>query len=225
MPKRKISNMLALAVLSLLGERPMHPYEISAVMRQRELSTVIKLNYGSLYSVIEALQREGLIAPVGTQRAGKYPERTVYETTEAGRAELFDWLRSLLSAPATEYSQFAAALAFLGYLSPSEVADLLGKHTQGLQEQIDSTHSSIERGSQLGVDRLFLVEDAYTLALLETKLAFVQQLIQEINDGTLTEIQDGKQVWKVAHPELALLGSDAGEEPDETHVDRSKHEE
>ncbi|MBO0794308.1 MAG: helix-turn-helix transcriptional regulator, partial [Ktedonobacteraceae bacterium] len=63
MAKRKISNLLALAVLSLLAERPMHPYEVSAVMRQRELSTVIKLNYGSLYSVFEALQREGWIAP------------------------------------------------------------------------------------------------------------------------------------------------------------------
>lgn len=224
MAKRKVSNMLALAVLSLLGERPMHPYEISAVMRQRELATVIKLNYGSLYSVIEALQREGLIAPVGTQRAGKYPERTVYETTEAGRTELFDWLRSLLSAPATEYSQFAAALAFLGYLPPPEVADLLEKHTQRLQEQIDSTHSSIERGTQLGVDRLFLIEDTYTLALLETKLAFVRQLIQEINDGTLTEIQDEKLVWKITHPELALLSSEAEGEP-EKHFDGSKREE
>src|SRR5262245_10529687 len=99
MPKRKLSNLLGLAVLSLLSERPMHPYEVSSIMRQRELSSVIKLNYGSLYSTIEALQREGLIAPVETQRAGHYPERTIYETTVAGRVELFDWLRSLLRQP------------------------------------------------------------------------------------------------------------------------------
>jgi DNA-binding PadR family transcriptional regulator len=59
MAKRKITNLLALAVLTLLSELSMHPCEVSAVLRQRELSTVIKLNYGSLYSVMEALQREG----------------------------------------------------------------------------------------------------------------------------------------------------------------------
>src|SRR5690242_17761606 len=102
MAKRKVSNLLALAVLSLLTERPMHPYEVSAVMRQRELATVVRLNYGTLYSVIEALQREGLIVPLETQRHGRHPERTIYVTTEAGRAELLDWLRSLLRTPATE---------------------------------------------------------------------------------------------------------------------------
>src|SRR2546430_17057482 len=124
MAKRKVSNLLALAVLSLLTERPMHPYEISSVMQHRELSAVIKMNQSSLYSVMEALQREGLIVAVGTQRAGRYPERTIYETTEAGRTELADWLRLLLRQPVTEYTQFAAGLAFLGHLAPLEVVTL-----------------------------------------------------------------------------------------------------
>jgi DNA-binding PadR family transcriptional regulator len=204
MAKRKISNPLALAVLSLLTERPMHPYEVSAVMRQRELATVVKLNYGTLYSVIEALQREGLIVPMETQREGRYPERTVYVTTEAGRSELVDWLRSLLRTPATEYTQFAAALAFMGNLSPAEAATLLEEHTQHLQEQINNTRSTLERGRQSGVDRLFLIEDEYTLSLLQARFTFVQQLIQEINDGTLTEMGDQQQIWKITRPELAL---------------------
>jgi DNA-binding PadR family transcriptional regulator len=216
MTTRKITNLLALAVLSLLAERPMHPYEVSAVMRQRQLSTVIKLNYGALYSVIETLHREGLIAPVERRRAGRYPERTIYATTEAGRAELVDWLRSLLRMPVTEYSQFAAALAFLGNLSPTEVTTLLQEHAQHLQEQMSSTRSTIERGRQLGVDRLFLVEDEYALALLQAKFAFVQQLIQEINDGTLTEMTDGKLRWKILRPDLALLQEEKEMEPEKT---------
>jgi DNA-binding PadR family transcriptional regulator len=214
MVKRKISNLLALAVLSLLAERPMHPYEVSAVMHQRELSTVIKLNYGTLYSMIEALQREGLIAPVGTQREGRYPERTIYATTEAGRVELIDWLRSLLRTPAREYSQFAAALAFLGNLSPTEVAALLEDHMQRLQEEMSSTRSTLEKGQELGVDRLFLVEDEYSLALLQAKFIFVQQLIQEVKDGILTEMTNGKLTWKILRPDLSLL---QGEEKMEHH--------
>jgi DNA-binding PadR family transcriptional regulator len=219
MAGRKVSNVLALAVLSLLSERPMHPYEISAVMRQRELSAVIKLNYGSLYSVIEALQREGLIVAVETQREGARPERTVYATTEAGRDELLDWLRALLRQPATEYTQFAAALAFLGNLAPAEAAALLEEHTRHLEEQMNSASATIERGEQLGVDRLFLVEDRYALALLKARFSFVRQLIQEINDGTLTETADGQLRWKIRRPDLALLQAESeGEqgEPDDT---------
>src|SRR2546430_9325391 len=141
MAKRKVSNLLALAVLSLLTERPMHPYEISAVMRHRELSTVIKLNQSSLYSIIEALQREAWIVPIETQREGRYPERTIYKTTESGRAELVDWLRSLIARPATEYTQFAAGPAFFWHPSPPQAAAPLPKHTQQLPEENDKTHA------------------------------------------------------------------------------------
>src|SRR5215471_121095 len=99
MSKRKVSNPLALAVLSLLTERPMHPYEMLGDMRQRELTNVIKVSQSSLYSVIEALQREGLIVPEATQREGRYPERTIYATTGTGRVELKEWLRMLIRQP------------------------------------------------------------------------------------------------------------------------------
>jgi DNA-binding PadR family transcriptional regulator len=224
MAKRKVSNLLALAVLSLLTERPMHPYEMSAVMRQRALTAIIKLNQSSLYSIIEVLHREGWIVPVETQREGRYPERTIYKATEAGRAELIDWLRVLIRQPATEYTQFTAGLAFLGHLPPTEAATLLEEHTRHLQDQISSIRSAIEKAHQFGVDRLFLVEDTYTLALQTAKLTFVQQLIQEINDGTLTEMKDGKRTWKITRPELALLGSEKEEEHEKT-TDESNSEE
>lgn len=211
MAKRKISNLLALAVLSLLTERPMHPYEMSSVMRERGLSMVIKLSQSSLYSIIETLHREGWIVPVETQREGRYPERTIYTTTESGRAELISWLRSLICQPVTEYTQFAAGLAFLGHLSPQEAATLLEEHTHHLQEQISDIHSTTEKALQLGVDRLFLVEDSYLLTLLEAKLSFVQQLIQEINNETLTERRDEQLIWKILRPDLSLLGSEEQE--------------
>jgi len=211
MAKRKVSNLLALAALSLLDERPMHPYEVATVMRQRELSSVIKLNFGSLYSTIQALQREGLIASVETQRKGRYPERTLYSTTEAGRAELQDWLRSLLRKPTTDYTPFGAALAFLGHLSPAEVLALLKEHTLHLEEQISGIRSTIERGLQIGLDRLFLVEDQYTLTVLQARFGFLQQLIQEIEDGALAEIAGGTLVWKILRADLAL---DQGTEGD-----------
>lgn len=217
MAKRKISNLLALAVLSLLSERPMHPYEISAVMKQRELSTVIKLNQSSLYSIIETLVREELIMPVETQREGRYPERTVYTTTEAGKTELADWLRSLLRAPGAEYTPFAAALAFMGHLSPAEVTVLLEEYASHLQEEIQEANATLERASQWGVDRLFLIEDLYTRTMLKARHTFIQQILQEIQDGTLTQLTVGQRTWKIQRPNLSTLGSEEGIASDSSH--------
>jgi hypothetical protein len=88
------------------------------------------------------------------------------------------------------------------------VATLLEEHARYLREEISAIRTIIEKASHLGVDRLFLVEDTYALTLLEARLIFVQQLIQEINDGTLTEMSNEKRIWKISRPDLALLRSD-----------------
>ncbi|MBX6768981.1 MAG: helix-turn-helix transcriptional regulator, partial [Actinomadura rubrobrunea] len=68
--ERKISNPLALAVLVLLQERPMHAYEMVTTLRERDKQDSINLKYGSLYTVVRALHREGLIKEAGPARAG-----------------------------------------------------------------------------------------------------------------------------------------------------------
>jgi DNA-binding PadR family transcriptional regulator len=212
MAPRKRSNLLALAVLSLLTERPMHPYEMAAMMRQRGLASTVKLNFGALYAVIETLHRLALIVPMETRRQGRHPERTIYATTEAGRAEFFDWLRVLIRTPAIEYTQFVAGLALIAHLSPLEAVALLEDRMHSLSEKIQEQHSDLETGKQRGVDRLFLIEDEYRLAQLESERGWIQKLIGEIRDGTLTETSDDILRWKVTRPDLALLPSEDGGE-------------
>ena len=97
------SNPLALAVLALLFERPMHPYEMGVILKQRHKEESIKLRYGSLYTVIELLLRRAFIAARETGRDGRRPERTVYEITPAGRDELRTWMAELIAEPVKEY--------------------------------------------------------------------------------------------------------------------------
>jgi DNA-binding PadR family transcriptional regulator len=212
MAPRKRSNLLALAVLSLLTERPMHPYELAAVIRQRGLSSTVKLNFGALYSVIETLHRLALIVPVETRRQGRHPERTIYTTTEAGRAEFFDWLRVLLRTPVTEYTQFVAGLALIAHLSPMEAMALLEDRMHSLAEAIHEQRSDIDACIQQGVDQLFLIEDEYRLTQLESESVWIQKLIREIRDGTLTESSEGTLRWKVTRPDLAFQSPEEGGE-------------
>lgn len=197
MPKPKRSNLLALAILSLLHERPMHPYEIGVTMRQRGMSDSIKLNTGSLYAVIDSLLKNKLIQPIGTQREGKHPERTLYEPTVAGKAEFFEWLHALLRTPAKEYPQFAAGLSFLGHLTPQEVLDLLKERAEALVKQIQSLHASMEATLAMGIDRVFIIELEYSLALLDAEQNWLGKLIEDIEGEVVTVRKDDQFVWLV----------------------------
>jgi DNA-binding PadR family transcriptional regulator len=195
--KRRVSNPLALVVLSLLCERPMHPYEIAAQMRHRGLHENIRLNYGSLYSVVEVLQREALIVAHGTERAGRLPERTVYAVTDAGRAEFLAWLRTVLRAPIKEYPQFTAGLSLVGHLSPDETISLLTERAGLLDETIRARRANVEALVEQGLSRLFLVEEEYGLTILETDATWVRRFIGEIEDGTFTEAVGGVRTWRM----------------------------
>jgi DNA-binding PadR family transcriptional regulator len=192
---RKVSNPLALAVMALLHERPMHPYEMVSVMRERGKHESVRLRYSSLYSVVEALEREGLVSPLETRREGRRPERTIYELTEVGRVEFLSWLRELLSEPVKEYTQFAAGLTFLPALPPEEAAVLLEERVGRLEEEVEEMRSRLDAAMEQGVARLFLVEAEHELILREAELSWVRELVCEIRDGTL----GGMVEWEAFH--------------------------
>jgi len=201
MTRRRVSNPLALAVLSCLSERPMHPYEISTTLRSRGKEQSIKLNYGSLYAVVESLRKHGLISSLETTREGRRPERTVYEITEAGAAEHDDWLAELLSTPAREFTSLEAGLSLMAGLEPDEVARLLGERAERLRMELrglDATHAVATEG---GLPALFLVESDYRRHLLSAELEFITRLAADIRSEELA----GTAVWRRVH-ELRASG-------------------
>jgi DNA-binding PadR family transcriptional regulator len=177
------SNPLALAVLALLFERPMHPYEMGVVLKQRHKEDSIKLRYGSLYTVIELLLARGLIIARETARDGKRPERTIYEITPAGRDELHDWMADLVGQPAKEYPQFEAALCLLAILPPDEALALLRQRLRLLDQSAIGQAAQIAGIAAQNFPPLFLVETEYRLALQKAERAFVSDLIQRIEKG------------------------------------------
>lgn len=195
MGKRKVSNPLALAALCLLTEKPMHPYEISSTLRERAKEESIKLNYGSLYSVMDALTRHGLVEVLETVREGKRPERTIYAITEAGRVEVVDWESELLSVPVKEYTQFEAALSLMPALPPDEVVRLLETRRIRLSTEVATLDAVMAEMANEGMPELFAIEADYLRELRRTELAFVERLIRRINDDEL----GGVVIWRSAH--------------------------
>jgi DNA-binding PadR family transcriptional regulator len=193
MPKkgtRPINNLLGLAVLALLDEGPAHPYELDRKLRERKKEKSIRLNYGSLYMVVEQLTKAGFTAARKTERDGQRPERTVYVLTDAGREELRHWMRDLVGTWRKEFHEFETALALIYVLPPSEGLRLLEQRSEQLGEQIDSARAEIADARANGVQRLFLVEGEYRLSLAEAERAFVKSLINEVrkNDSDIARV-------------------------------------
>jgi DNA-binding PadR family transcriptional regulator len=197
MTRRRVSNPLALAVLACLVERPMHPYEMSTTLRTRGKERSIKLNYGSLYSVVEALQRHGLITAQETRREGRRPERTVYAVTEAGRAEFEDWLAELLSTPTHEPSSLEAALSLAAGLPPDEVARLLQERCVRLEMELRGVQAAVDLSREKGLPDLFLVETLFSVAMLQAELDFVRSLAADIRSGTFPGIKAGRRIHEL----------------------------
>jgi DNA-binding PadR family transcriptional regulator len=184
MPKRsQPSNPLALAVLALLFERPMHPYEMGVILKQRHKEESIKLRYGSLYTVIDFLLKCGLIVAKETARDGRRPERTVYQITPAGSDKLRAWMADLISEPVKEYPQFEAALCLMPVLPPDEALALMRRRLTLIEQNVVALTRQIDKTSRLKLPPLFLVETEYRLALIKAEQHFVAELIRRIESG------------------------------------------
>ena len=190
--KRSVDNLMALAVLSTVVQRPMHRYEMASIMRARDKDKDMNVKWGSLYTVVANLAKHGFLEEVGTTRHGARPERVVYQITEAGRQELLDWTRELLASPQREHPKFAAGLSVLTVLPPDEVIALLRARLDSLQRALASERAAAESAD---VPRLFLIELEYATAMIEAESAWVRSLLGELASGTVEGLAD----WRKWH--------------------------
>ena len=162
--RRKVGNLLALSLLSLLAQQPMYPYEMAQTLRARGKDQNFKINWGSLYTVVQNLEKYGFIEAAATEREGRQPERTTYQITGPGLAELRDWLSELLSVPEDERGGFVTALSEAGILPPDEVIGLLTKRLATLDKDNASRQADLRLWAER-LPRVLLIETEYQLAM------------------------------------------------------------
>ncbi|WP_291858045.1 PadR family transcriptional regulator [Bradyrhizobium sp.] len=238
--KTPIANPLALAVLALLFERPMHPYEMAAILKQRHKHESIKLRYGSLYAVIDLLTARGFIEPVETSRGGRRPERTTYSLTSSGRACLRDWMHELLAEPAKEFPQFEAGLCLLPVLPPDETVTLLRHRAARLAETIAqmklqlATMAAQDLSVMVGPEEklpppllgrkfpaIFLIENEYRLAMLSAELEFVSDLVRRITEEGWGPVE----LWRDIQATCEKGYRERAGQPDHAARERNEHSE
>jgi DNA-binding PadR family transcriptional regulator len=191
------SSPLALAVLSLLHAGPMHPYAIQRLLKEWGKDKVINVGQrANLYKTIKRLLQAGLIAVRQTERDQQYPERTVYELTEAGRRAAHTWLTEMVVRPRNEFPQFPAALSFLMMLTPEEARTALEQRASELRSQLRTLEAELSDLAP-ALPRVTLMDDEYRRSVISAELAWI--------DGVAADLGTGALKW--SYEDFAALGA------------------
>ncbi len=176
---------VALAVLALLYEEPMHTYKMWQLIKERAKDEVINVRYrNTLYQTIDRLLRDGLIIEKEVRQEENRPEQIIYELTVIGRKTAKYWLREMIAEPAEEYPELPVALAFLPMLPVDEVITLLKTRVKKLSSEI-SRMNEILGEAQDKILRLFLLETEFVLAKTAAEKIWVEGLINDLETGEI----------------------------------------
>ncbi|MFI7669858.1 PadR family transcriptional regulator [Nocardia sp. NPDC049526] len=178
---------LAMALLGILHLEPMHPYAIQRRIKEWGKDKVVNVTQrAALYKTIGRLQEAGLVTVRETGRDQQYPERTVYEITDAGRAACATWLAEMIGEPRNEYPEFPAALSFLMLLGPEGARTELQRRAKSVRAKLAEMDADAKQAAAMQLPRVVMLEDEYQRAVTEAELRWLDAVIADLAAGTLT---------------------------------------
>ncbi|MFJ4652310.1 PadR family transcriptional regulator [Nocardia sp. NPDC088792] len=176
---------LAIAVLALLEERPMHPYEMYQLLSSRHEDEIIKIRPGSLYHTVTRLAEQELVVAEGTDRAGNRPERTTYRIETAGSQALRSRVAEILREPVNEYPIFPVALAEAHNLPRDEVIALLTERITWLEGRLTELTALHEWAANRQVPRRYWTNLDFIRHITDAEVAWLRGFIAELGSGEL----------------------------------------
>ncbi|TCJ99758.1 PadR family transcriptional regulator [Nocardia alba] len=182
---RAILTPLAIAVLGLLDERPMHPYEMYQLLIARREDLLVKVRPGSLYHVVGRLADDEMVAAEGIGRAGNRPERTTYRITESGRTALRERIADLLRTPVQEYPIFRVALAEAHTLPQEQVVALLDARVESLTRTRADMDVLLDWARSRDIPRRYFVVLEYILATIQADITWIEDFAAQIGSGAV----------------------------------------
>ncbi|MEH7243866.1 MULTISPECIES: PadR family transcriptional regulator [Bacillus] len=183
--KKTQRSPLAMAILALLAEEPMHPYRMQQLIKERGKDQIINVRQrASIYQTIERLLRDGQISVKETLRETGKPDRTVYEITKEGREILIEWIREVLSTPIQEFPNFPVAISYISILSPQDALEKLEQRIDVLEKTVQQIDNNLQTYKSL-IPRLFMLESEYQKTVLAAELEWVRSASEDIRNGSL----------------------------------------
>lgn len=177
---------LAMAILGLLEDGPLHPYGMQQLIKKWGKDEVINVGQrATLYKVINRLCEAGLVRAYGTTRDHLYPERTSYEVTDAGRQVRQQWIAEVLSTPRNEFAEFPAGLSFIPLVSPESAFELLTTRRGRLVQRLAERDAMVARAG-FPLPRVTMLETEYLHAIVDAEIRWIDGVLAGLRDGSIT---------------------------------------
>ncbi|MFC7876215.1 PadR family transcriptional regulator [Isoptericola sp. NPDC057391] len=178
---------LAMVLLALLAEEPMHAYRMQRLLKTRQKDAVVNVaRSNSVYQALDRLERDGYVAVHEKVAADSAPARVVYALTDAGREVLWRWMDAALVAPAREFPEFRAVLAVVSLHAPGLVADRLEERAANLEAILEKAAAEDELMARMGLPRVLMLEQEHLVAVTAAELAWVRGVVDDLRSGALT---------------------------------------
>lgn len=189
-PPARRRSPLAMTVLALLYEAPMHVYRMHRLIRERGKDGVVNVgSRNSIHQAVERLVRDGLVRVLDRDGDGDVDGdgrgRTVYTLTGDGEVALRRWLADAIATPRAEYPELPAALSYAVVLGPHELAALLTRRLARLEEMLAGP-SAEQTAAAHGLVRVLVLEDEYRDAVLTAERDWVRAVVDDLRSGALT---------------------------------------
>ena len=183
--KKTQRSPLAMAILALLAEEPMHPYRMQQLIKERGKDQIINVRQrASIYQTIERLLRDGQISVKETLRETGKPDQTVYEITKEGREILIEWIREVLSTPIQEFPNLPVAISYISILSPQDALEKLEQRIDVLEKTVQQIDNNLQTYKSI-IPRLFMLESEYQKTVLAAEMEWVRSASEDIRNGSL----------------------------------------
>lgn len=172
-----------LVLLGLLRERPLYGYELKQIIEEH-MGDWTNIAFGSIYFALNKLAEEGFVERVGTEQEGNRPARTVYQITDAGRAEFLGQLRQVWRTFQRQYFDLDIGLFFMDALPPDEVSSYLRARVAQLEQVV--AHLDAHQGEEMtnpDVPPLAAMIFDHTRRHIAAELAWTQDLLAHVEQG------------------------------------------
>lgn len=123
------------ALLGLLAEGPMHPWEVTRQVEHREMRTWTDLARSTVYKQLRSLEQRGLVASSEAVVSGR--ARRTYRLTEPGTRALAAGVRHHLAVPEVPHWAIDIATYNIDALPAQQAIDALDEYAATLRERAD----------------------------------------------------------------------------------------
>ena len=130
------------SLLAILDQGPCYGYQLRAEFDRRTGSTW-PLNVGQIYNTLDRLERDGLVAKGDTDEHG----HVYWEITDAGAAEVRDWLDSPVQRTQGTRDELAIKLAVAATLPGIDVAAIIQTQRRASLRQLQELNRAKYAGA------------------------------------------------------------------------------